>query len=143
VGQLIDTSIFIGIERRGMTPRDVALVGAAEETAALPAITASEPLIGVHRADSEDRRVRREVFVEGVLEAFQIMPFDLRVARVHARLWAGLLWAGLLSRGQMIGESDLLIAATALAHSCAVLTENVRDFGRVPELVVRQPRWPA
>src|SRR5450756_1572901 len=99
-----------------MTPRDVALVGAAEETAALPAITASEPLIGVHRADSEDRRVRREVFVEGVLEAFQIMPFDLRVARVHARLWAGLLWAGLLSRGQMIGESDLLIAATALAH---------------------------
>lgn len=138
MGQLIDTSMFIGIERRGMTPRDVALVEAAEETAALPAITASEPLIGVHRADSEDRRVRREVFVEGVLEAFQIMPFDLRVARVHARLWAGLL-----SRGQMIGESDLLIAATALAHSCAVLTENVRDFGRVPELVVRQPRWPA
>jgi predicted nucleic acid-binding protein len=38
---------------------------------------------------------------------------------------------------------DLLIAATVVAHGYAVLTENVREFGRIPGLVVRQPAWPA
>jgi len=38
---------------------------------------------------------------------------------------------------------DLLIAATALAHGYDVLTENVREFGRVPLLGVRRPTWPS
>jgi tRNA(fMet)-specific endonuclease VapC len=34
----------------------------------------------------------------------------------------------------MIGAHDLMIAATALAHGCAVLTENIKEFSRVPGL---------
>lgn len=42
--------------------------------------------------------------------------------------------AELRRRGRLITDFDLLIAATALHHDLTVLTFNVRDFRRVPEL---------
>ena len=132
---LIDSSIFIAVERRGLPPAEaMALVGA--EDVALAAITTSELLVGVSRADTQARRLRREGFVEAILAALPVLPFDLRAARVHADLSHQLAVAG-----SPVGAHDLLIAATALADGCAVLTHNLRDFGRVPGLVVRQPRW--
>ena len=115
---------------------DLALV-VTDEPAALAAITASELLTGVYRADSTRRRLERETFVEASLERLPVLPFDLGVARVHARLWAQLA-----TSGQLIGAHDLIIAATAIANSYSVLTDNIREFQqRVPELVVVQPDW--
>ena len=135
MAQLIDTSIFIALERRGQ-PFNALALATPDEPVALASITASELLAGVHRADSMARRLRREAFVEAILGLIPVLPFDLRVARAHAQLWAQLAAAG-----QLIGAHDLLIAATALAHGYAVLTQNLRDFQRVPGLVVRQPAW--
>jgi tRNA(fMet)-specific endonuclease VapC len=132
---LIDSSVFIALERRGQQ-LDALAVAVPDEPLALAGITASELLAGVHRADSQARRSRREAFVEGVLARVPIFPFDMPVARVHARIWAHLAAAG-----QPVGAHDLLIAATALTHGYAVLTHNVRDFRRVPGLTVRQPDW--
>jgi predicted nucleic acid-binding protein len=55
------------------------------------------------------------------------------MARRHAQLWADLAAVRL-----PIGVHDSLIAATALTHGYAVLTENPREFQRVPGLVVRR-----
>jgi len=79
----------------------------------------------VHRAIAE-RRPRREALVEAVLDAFPTIPFDLRSARVHARLWADLAAAG-----RDIGPHDRLIAATALTHGWCVVTSDVRHFRQV------------
>ena len=125
---ILDSSVFIAHERRG----DIANVltsTASGEPVAMAAITVSELLVGVHRADSTERRLKREAFVEAILEQVPIVPFDTLVARVHA-----LLWAQLTATGQMIGAHDLLIAATAVAYDYTVLTINVRDFQRVPGL---------
>jgi tRNA(fMet)-specific endonuclease VapC len=64
------------------------------------------------------------------------LPFDLQAARVPAHIQAQLLAAR-----QQIGANDLLIAATARARNMPVLTDNFRDFERVPNLVVQQPDW--
>ena len=135
MAQLIDSSVFIALERRGLR-LDHLLPAVPDEPAAMSAITASELLAGVHRADSTERRVRRGAFVEAVIERMPVLQIDLRVARVHAQLWARLTEAG-----QPIGAHDLLIAATALASGYSVLTDNPRDFLRVPGLQVRQPTW--
>lgn len=132
---LIDASSVIDLERRGRSPEDLARL-APGGPIALASVTVSELLVGVHRAAPSERRTRRQAFVELVLALTPILPFDLAAARVHARLWADL--AG---TGQQIGHNDLLIAATALANGYDVLTLNLRDFGRVPGPIVRQPTW--
>jgi len=127
---LIDTSVFVAMERSG-----VSLVSTLEpyrvESIALAAVTASELLHGVHRADSAVRRGRREAFVEAILRAVPVLAFDLEVARVHARVWADLR-----TRHSAIGAHDAMIAATALTHEMKVLTGNVREFERVDGLEV-------
>ena len=62
---LIDTSIFIAMERSGGDLLDF-LQELGDEPVALSAITASELLHGVHRADSAMRRNRRTEFVEKI-----------------------------------------------------------------------------
>ena len=133
---LIDSSVFIALERRKQPLGTLALVAGRDEPVALAAITASELLAGAHRADSPERRIRRQAFVEAVLEVVPILPFDIRVARTHAQVWAQLM-----AMGQSIGAHALLIAATALAYGYSVMTDNSREFHRVPGLEVRKPIW--
>jgi tRNA(fMet)-specific endonuclease VapC len=135
VAQLVDSSIVIGLERRGRELKEL-FSAAPDEALAIASITASELLVGAFRADTSERRQRRLAFVESVFERIPVVPFDLRAARVHAHVLADLT-----ASGRVIGPNDLLIAATALAEGCAVLTENIREFERVPGLIVRRPLW--
>ncbi|MBI3973751.1 MAG: PIN domain-containing protein [Chloroflexi bacterium] len=141
MGLLVDSSIIIALEREGSTLPDLPnlpdLADVADEPLSLSALTASELLVGVERADTETRRARRRAFVEAIHAAVPVLPVDLEVARIHARLTAELL-----ARGQIIGAHDLLIAATAIRAGNGVLTVNVRDFERVPGLKVRHVRIP-
>lgn len=132
---LIDTSVLISWERRGLAATGV-IAFVPNEPSAISSITALELLLGVHRANTVERRRRREAFVEDFFAKFQILPFELAAARVHARIGAALS-----ATGRSIGANDLIIAATALAHGYDILTENPRDFARVPGLVVRRPNW--
>ncbi len=125
---LIDTSLFIGVERSGEHP-EFLLERLGDSAIAISAITASELLHGVHRADSAARRGRRERFVEAILRAVPVLPFTLEVARTHSRLWADQMKSGTL-----IGAHDLQIAATALTHDLTLLTRDKRHFERVEAL---------
>jgi tRNA(fMet)-specific endonuclease VapC len=132
VGKVIDSSVLVAAER-GQLDLQAALADHRDEAFAMSAVTASELLHGVHRVAAA-RRAGAEAFVESLLQHLPVLPFDLLAARVHARLWATLL-----SKGQAVGERDLLIAATALAHGHAVVTRDERSFPRIPGLAV--VRW--
>ena len=128
MGILIDSSIFINIERSG-TDVSAFIKGREEEEAFLSVISASELLHGVHRAVSPKTKAKRLAFVEGVLAAFPVLAIDLATARSHAQLWADLA-----RRGKMIGVHDAWLAATCLAHGLRLATFNVRDFKKAPGL---------
>jgi tRNA(fMet)-specific endonuclease VapC len=140
VGTLLDTTVFIDLERavrRLPAGNAMAEVSArleeqlgADEDVGIAAITASELLHGVHRATPE-HRARREAFVEAVLDAFPPLPFGLLAARAHARIWAELA-AG----DQDVGAHDRLVAATAIAAGWRVGTANLRHFDRIAGLDV-------
>ncbi|MEQ1438895.1 type II toxin-antitoxin system VapC family toxin [Fontimonas sp. SYSU GA230001] len=125
---LLDTNVLIRAERRGRAPDWSRWED--EGDAYLAAISASELLIGVHRADTDARRVRRSAWVEAILGAVPVLPFDLETARVHAQLLAA------IPRGVTVGAHDMLIAATAVQHGLGVLTANVKEFARIPGLRV-------
>jgi predicted nucleic acid-binding protein len=124
------------MERRGLGIADLSRIGPDAPTA-LTSITASELLIGVARSAPSRRKTARAAFVEAFCQRLPILPFDLAAARVHARLWAELAAAG-----TPIGPHDLLIAATAVSNSYAILTDNIAEFERVGGLIVLRPTWP-
>lgn len=132
MGTLIDTSVLIAAERGQI---DLAAVAGDEmETTAIAAISASELLHGVYRLPHAVTRTRVQQFVESLLSAITIVPFDLDIARVHARLGAEL--AG---KGATIGAHDLMIAATAAWLDYRVATRDLRSFPKVRGLNV--VRW--
>ena len=58
-----------------------------------------------------------------------VPPFERRDAELAARIRAGQL-----RQGQVIGAFDLLIAAQAIRSDATIVTNNVRDFSRIPGL---------
>jgi tRNA(fMet)-specific endonuclease VapC len=131
LGVLIDASVLIEWERGGLDPGARAR-GREEEPFFLSMVTVSELLHGVHRAgDDRTRRARRSAFVEAVIDRFPLLAIDLPTARTHAEVWAELAFTG-----RLIGPHDLWLAAAALAHGLTLATANVREFERVPGLVV-------
>lgn len=125
MGVLLDTSFLIRYERGR---RDLP----AEEDLAIAAITASELLHGVHRADAAHRPAR-EAFVEGILASVPVVPFTLPIGRIHARLWAELA-----AKRRTLGAHDLMVAATALALDWALVTLDRKGFVGLPGLRLRQ-----
>ena len=132
MGIVFDTTVLIAIER---SPHQIEKVigGRENEPFGISVITASELLHGVHRADSEKRRLKRQAFVEKVIEAFPIYPFDLNAARIYARIWANLV-----QKGIVIGAHDLMIASTCISLGFSVLTSNIRDYEKIEGLTVER-----
>ncbi|HAE49261.1 MAG: VapC toxin family PIN domain ribonuclease [Tistrella sp.] len=61
------------------------------------------------------------------LFAGRVLPFDDK---------AGLIWAHLMAEGKAAGRPrsglDMIIAATARANDCLVVTDNEKDFAGIP-----------
>ncbi|MBN2298618.1 MAG: type II toxin-antitoxin system VapC family toxin [Deltaproteobacteria bacterium] len=131
MGLIFDTTEIIHLERN--TGRILELVkDAGDEPFGISIITVSELLHGVERATTEAIRVKRQAFIEGILEQFPVMPFDMPAARVHARIWATLA-----KKGEIIGAHDLIIAATAISLDYEIVTSNKKDFAKIEGLRVR------
>lgn len=132
MGVIFDTSEIIALERNGLAVESI-IHDREDEPFGISVITIAELLHGVERADSQARKIKRQAFVEKVIELFPVFPFDTTVARIYARLWASLAVQGIV-----IGCHDLMIAATALSMNYTVITANLRDFEKIEGLSVEK-----
>lgn len=128
MGVIFDTSEIIAIERKS---HDIYRIteGREDEPFGISVITVAELLHGVERADTHTRKIKRQAFVEKVIEFFPVFPLDISVARTYARLWASLA-----SQDITVGSHDLIIAATALSMDYTIITANTRDFRKIEGL---------
>ena len=69
--------------------------------------------------------------IRDFLQDVQVLPFDEACA-----LEVGKLRGGYLRVGITVGAVDLMIAAVALVHDLTLVTHNVADFSRIPNLRV-------
>ncbi len=67
--------------------------------------------------------------ISAFLKTLIIYPFDRSAAQQ-----AGQVWAVLEKQGLSIGPMDTLIAGHALSLQARLVTHNLREFGRVPNL---------
>ena len=96
----------------------------------ISSITAAELAFGVVKSGAARNREALEMF----LAPLEVLSFDASV------IWQyGDLRAGLERRGQPIGALDTMIAAHALASNTILVTNNTREFARVPGL--RLQNW--
>ncbi|HHY56719.1 MAG TPA: type II toxin-antitoxin system VapC family toxin [Chloroflexi bacterium] len=75
--------------------------------------------------------VRQQHAFEQLCAASEVLPITEAVG-----VQAAAIYADLYTRGQLIGDADILIAATALVHGCAVATNNEAHYRRIPGLAV-------
>lgn len=67
--------------------------------------------------------------LESFLHDISVFSFEREDAE-----FAGVVRATLTNRGKPIGPYDLLIAGTALRHHLVLVTSNLKEFERIPQL---------
>jgi tRNA(fMet)-specific endonuclease VapC len=121
---LLDTNVLSHLVRRpnDLIPR-IASVG--EGTVCTSVVVAGELRVGALKKKSPALSAR----VNALLDALDVLPLDEGVAGVYAAIRARLE-----ASGRPIGGNDYWIAAHAVANGCTLVTDNMQEFRRVPNL---------
>jgi len=127
---LLDTNVISVLLRqpRGKIKERIEDVG--EDTVWTSIVVASELRFGARKKGSHKLTARVDAF----LASIRVAPLDHPVDDHYAALRHFLE-----DTGQLIGPNDMLIAAHALAEDAHLVTDNVGEFERLPDLKVT--RW--
>ena len=125
---MLDTNICIYIIKK--KPRKVIerLRKHALSDVTISAVTLAELEFGVTKSSRPEKN-RRALY--GFLAPVEIVPFDHRAAFHY-----GEIRTFLERKGIPIGAMDQLIAAHARGLSLTLVTNNVREFRRIPDLLL-------
>ncbi|WP_353369406.1 type II toxin-antitoxin system VapC family toxin [Mycobacterium sp.] len=118
---LLDTSVVIASD-----------VGPLDGELAISAVTLAELHFGVLIAKERKVRAERLRRLLVLQRTFDALPLDEAVAASYGQVAAAVVDAGRQPRARSM---DLLIAATAHAHSARLYTRNADDFQGLDDLL--------
>jgi predicted nucleic acid-binding protein len=124
----------VAAEREGKNARQLLEsvgVETGDDNIALSVITVLELAHGVARADTVERRERRQRFLDELLVGVPIQPVTAPIA-----LRAGQMDGRSRASGVSIPLADLLIGVSALELGYALGTANIRHFQLIQGLVI-------
>lgn len=124
---LLDTNIVIYVIKR----RPLAVLDDFNRHhghMAISAITLAELIHGAEKSSDVTRNIR---VVEDFVSRLSVMPYDEQAAWHY-----GSIRATLEKRGTPIGVNDLHIAAQERSQGLVLVTNNLREFERVPGLLL-------
>ena len=94
----------------------------------ISSITLSELLYGVSKSSKPEQN---QIALSQFVAPLEILPYDDEAAQYY-----GDLRAGMERQGAPIGSLDMLIAAHALSLDCILITNNEKEFTRIPNLKI-------
>lgn len=124
---LLDTNIVIYVIKR----RPLAVLSVFNRhhgRMAISAITLAELM---HGAEKSSDPVRNLAVVEDFCSRLEVLPYDMAAAAHY-----GNIRAVLEQQGTPIGVNDLYIAGQARSRGLVLVTHNLREFQRVPGLLL-------
>lgn len=122
---LLDTNILIAAIN-GMTVIRDRLQELQRSEIVLSPIVLGELITGVEKSQ---RLERNRSALDAVVRHIDLLPMDQRTAEHY-----GQIRAELEHKGTIIGANDLWIAAQTRAHDLVLVSNNTREFQRVPNL---------
>lgn len=125
---LLDTNILIYIRRHKPPQVKARFARESADSVAMSVITWGELLYRVQRSAEPERAREKLVALETYIP---VLPMPLDAAEHY-----GEIRADLAARGLMIGADNLWIAAHARAAGLVLVSNNTREFERVPRLMV-------
>jgi tRNA(fMet)-specific endonuclease VapC len=126
--RMLDTSLCSYILKARPTSVLTRFLEMDSDDLAVSEVVAAELYYGAERAGpSRSQAIRIEI--DDFLSRLQVLPWQGRFAYAKLRHHLEL-------KGTPIGNNDLLIATHALTVGATLVTNNVGEFSRVPELVV-------
>jgi len=125
---MLDTNICIYLIKR--QPREVIdkFQGIAPGEIAISSVTVAEMMYGVAKSLHKDKN---KSALESFLAPLEIVDFDFTAAQHY-----GNVRAFLEKLGTPIGAYDLMIAAHAISLNSVLVTNNEREFQRIPDLII-------
>jgi tRNA(fMet)-specific endonuclease VapC len=127
---LLDSDVCIYVMKR----RSPALLRRLDQRASMSAISVVAYGELAFGECMSARRDEAAAHLAALLETLQVLPLPVDAARCYAAVRAELQHSG-----EPIGSNDLWIAAHALADDLTLVTNNEREFRRVPGL--RLENW--
>ncbi|WP_170304399.1 type II toxin-antitoxin system tRNA(fMet)-specific endonuclease VapC [Mariprofundus erugo] len=127
---MLDTNIVIyTIKNRPAHVRDTFKLHDGQMC--ISSVTFGELVYGAERSSQPERNLAD---IQGLVARLEIVPFD-----EHATEHFGQLRAELYNIGQPIGPYDMMIAGHARSMGLILVTNNEKEFARVPGL--RLQNW--
>lgn len=124
---MLDTNIVIyTIKQRPLAVKE--RFNAVSTQLCISSITVAELIFGAENSQMPEKNLN---VVEDFLSRLQILDYG-----VDAAIQYGNIKAQLKRKGQPIGENDLHIAAHARSRGLILVTNNTREFERVPALQI-------
>ncbi len=125
---MLDTNICIYIIKRKPQAVIERFLRTEISHIGLSSITLSELFCGVSKSSKPEQN---QTALIQFIAPLQVLPYDDYAAQQY-----GELRTHLEKQGNPIGSLDMLIAAHARSISCTLVTNNEKEFNRVPNLKI-------
>jgi len=131
MGFLIDTCIWIDVERGALSPADVATI-TGDEPVFLSPVAIAELKFGAENAEGADLRQKRLAALAR-LKRKPILTIDETTGEIFGDIAAQLKKKG---SQHLYRAQDLWLASQAIQHGYRFLTHNRKDFSDIPGLAL-------
>ena len=124
----LDSNVCIDYIRKGKkaVKIDAKIFEVGPRNIKLPSVVMAELMHGAYKSKKSAETLKD---TRDFLANFEIIPFDFMEAIAY-----GKIRANLERRGLLIGNNDMLIAATALTYNATLITNNTNEFSRIDGL---------
>jgi tRNA(fMet)-specific endonuclease VapC len=126
---LLDSNIVIYVMKR----RPIELLETFNQNAHRMAISAITMSVLHHGAERSEWVTQNIEVIEEFASRLEILPYTEKASQHY-----GSIRSVLEKSGQVIGVNDLHIAAHARSEGLVLVTNNVREFERIPALAVEK-----
>ncbi len=124
---VLDTNILIYFFK-GMGNVSKKLLSVSPKDIGVPVIVIYELEYGIHKSSFPEKRQQQ---LTELCSVVNVLPFGSAEAKLTADMRAKLE-----KSGTPIGPYDLLIAGTAMSNNAVLITNNTKEFSRVPNLIM-------